>query len=155
MRSAALAQGQGRYLVGNVPGHKLLAFLVYYAPQPQVVGRPTSLANHLYADLDTISPDESGAFVKYTNLYDAAGGLSVTINATLTLNKANSVGPLTAYNLASAKPKIIGMQASTGNINAFDIVSTPVYRNQVAAKVPELAIQGWANLPNNIHLGNI
>lgn len=152
MRSAALAHGQGRILIGNVPGHKLLAFLVYSAPQPQVVGQPTSLMNHLYADLDNVSLEESDAFVKYTNLYDAAGGLSVTINATLTLNKANSVGPLTAYNLDSAKPKIIGMQANTGNINAFDIVSTPVYRSQVAAQIPGLAIQGWANLPNNIHL---
>ena len=161
MANAALAHGVGRVLVGNLPANNLIAFRVYQGSQPLALASRLSAANpsnataanHLFYDWDDLSTEEISAFAAYYDLYLAAGGTAVTIDATLTLSKAASVGPGTAYLLAAARPSVRPMDVSSdGNINAFDVVSTPVYRDRVASQINGLAIQGWPNLPNNVHL---
>lgn len=157
MANAALAHGVGRVLVGNLQTNTLIAFRISQGPQPLVIARqslaPSSRTGGLYYDWDNLSSEEISAFAAYHDLFIAAGGTSVAIDVTLALSKASGVGPSAAYFIASATPKLKPETVSDdGNIDAFDVVSTPVYRNEVAAKINALAIQGWPNLPNNVHL---
>lgn len=69
MENAALQSGVGRVLVGNVNTNSLVAFRVYLAPQPQVIGQQGPPAQHRYVDADEVSSEESSAFSELTSFY--------------------------------------------------------------------------------------
>lgn len=162
MANAALAHGVGRVLVGNLPDDNLIAFRVYQASRPEAItprplgASPSSTIvrrGHLYYDWDNLSAEESSAFGAYHDLFVAAGSTSIIIDVSLTLSEAASVGPSRAYLLDAAAPKLNPADVSSdGNIDAFDVVSTPVYRDRVASQIYELAFAGFSNTPNKVHL---
>lgn len=153
MNNAALANGVGRILVGNLQGDDLQAFRIYYAPQPRSVGGVgASLKVNKYAELDSSTSSEANAFCAYRALYVAAGGSYVRVVANISLNKS-SVGADRARYIELAKPGAQSNQVSgDGNIDAFDVVSTPVYRDQVASNINGIAISGFKNIPNSLQL---
>ena len=73
MANAALANGVGRVIVGNIPGNDVAAFRVYSGTHPNVMSRvpQVNLATRLYVDDGSITQNELTAFSKFVKFYNA------------------------------------------------------------------------------------
>lgn len=73
MANAALANGVGRVIVGNIPGNDVAAFRVYGGTHANVMprGPQANLATKLYVDDGSITQNELTAFSKFVEFYNA------------------------------------------------------------------------------------
>lgn len=166
MDSAAVSNGVGRVLVGDIIHHRMQAFRVYRANRPRVLGLQKGMQNQMYADLDSVDAQESAAFMDYVEFHDSdpvgyrkhydlrivKPGESVGVPnapAALTLNALIHSDAGARYHPESAPVPGGGtVSYPTPGTNVYDVINSGPKQNAFLSWVGSLTVFGISNQMN-------